>query len=273
MKKKSRAKKKTQAQLADKYHCYQNSVQEPDADIPFIERIFRKHRGRNPRTLREDFCGTAIFACAWVKRHRENVAFGIDLDSEPLEWGLRNNVTKLDEHQQARIKMIEGNVLDVGHEPVDVTVAFNFSYSFFRKRHEMLRYFRAARATLGAEGLLFLDVYGGPESQQSAMEQRECEGFDYVWEQASFDPIQNHGVNYIHFVFSDGSEIERAFSYEWRIWSVPELREILEDAGFSKTEVYWEGTDRKTGDGNDVFRKRETAHDDPAWIAYLVAIP
>jgi len=54
---------------------------------------------------------------------------------------------------------------------------------------------------------------------------------------------------------------------------VPELREILEDAGFSKTEVYWEGTDRKTGEGNDVFSKRETAHDDPAWIAYLVALP
>ena len=31
------------------------------------------------------------------------------------------------------------------------------------------------------------------------------------------------------------------------------LAQVLEDAGFSKTEVYWEATDRKTGLGNDVY--------------------
>jgi hypothetical protein len=265
--------RKTEAQRADKYVCYQNSVQEPEADIPLIERIFKRHRGRAPRSLREDFCGTATFSCAWIERHRENVAFGIDLDPEPLEWGARNNVAPLSMDQQSRIKLIEGNVLDVGHELVDVTVAFNFSYFLFRTRKEMRKYFRAARATLGPEGILVLDAYGGPEAQQSQTEERELDDFTYIWEQHSFDPIHNWGVNYIHFAFPDGSELRRAFSYEWRIWSVPEIRETLEEAGFSKCEIYWEGTDSKTNEGNDIFTRREHARDDPAWICYLVALP
>ena len=271
MKRKARRRGKTQAQLADKYVCYQNSVQEPEADVPFVERIFRKHRGRPARTLREDFCGTAAFACAWVKRHRENFAFGIDLDPEPLAWGRQHNVGALNPHQQARVKLIEGNVLHVGHELVDVTVAYNFSYFLFRTRPEMLEYFRKARASLRPDGLLFLDAYGGPESQEAKTEKRKHGGITYIWEQRSFDPIQNHGVNYIHYLFPDGSQIRRAFSYEWRIWSIPEIREVLLDAGFSETEVYWEGTDKKSGEGNDVFSRRESAPDDLAWICYVVA--
>ncbi len=266
--------KKTQAQLADKYECYQKSVQEPEADIPVIHRIFRNHRGRRPHSLREDFCGTAALACAWVRNHRDNVAFGVDLDPEPLAWSVRHNIAALTPDQASRVKLIEGNVLDVGHEPVDVTVAFNFSYFLFRKRVQMLHYFRQARATLKPDGIFFLDAYGGPEAQISTTDERECEGgFTYLWEQASFDPIQNWGVNYIHYQFPDGSELRRAFSYAWRIWSVPEIRELLEEAGFSGTEVYWEGTDHHTGEGNNVFTRREHARDDPAWVAYLVALP
>ena len=266
-------KKKTQAQLADKYVCYQSSVQEPEADVPVLHRIFKRHRGRAPLSLREDFCGTAAFACEWVRSHRGRSAYGVDLDPEPLEWGRQHNLSKLTPEQQSRVKLIEGDVLTVGHERVDITCAFNFSYSLFRTRRQLIHYFEQARATLNGDGMLFLDLYGGPESQQSQVEERDCGDFTYIWEQHSFDPIQNHGCNYIHYDFPDGSRLHRAFSYEWRIWSLPELREVLEDAGFRKTEVYWEGTDRKTGEGNSVFSLRESATDDPAWVAYVVALP
>ena len=263
----------TLAQRADKYDCYQKSVQEPDAEIPVIRRIFRKHRGRAPHSLREDFCGTAAMTCAWIRDHSENTAVGIDLDPECLAWGAKHNVGALSPDQQARVKLIEGNVLDVGHEPVDVTLAFNFSYFLFRTRPEMLRYLKSARATLGSDGILFLDAYGGVEAQQPKIVRRACAGFTYVWEQRSFDPIHNWGQNFIHYEFPDGSAIRRAFRYDWRIWSIPELREILADAGFSQTEVYWEGTDQRTGRGNDVFVRRERAEADPAWIAYVAALP
>ena len=87
----------------------------------------RAHFSRPARTLREDFCGTGLLACRWVKESDQNRAWGIDLDPEPLEWGNANNVSKLTSDQSARLKLIEGDVCDIGHEKVEVTVAFNFS--------------------------------------------------------------------------------------------------------------------------------------------------
>ncbi len=265
--------RRTLAQRADKYDCYQRSVQETDPEIHVIQRVFKKHRGRAPRSLREDFCGTALMACDWVRQHRENTAVAIDLDPECLDWGGNHNVAELSPDQQGRVKLVQGDVLETGHEPVDVTVAFNFSYALFRERREILRYFRQARATLVHDGMFVIDVYGGIDAQDQRTVRRRCEGFTYVWEQRSFDAVGSWGENYIHFEFADGSEIRNAFHYGWRVRSIPELRELLEEAGFRETEVYMEGTDKQTGLGNEVFSKRERFEADPAWIAYLVALP
>jgi hypothetical protein len=271
--KRSRKSKASLARKADRHDLYQRAVQEPDADIPLIQKVFRASFGRPARTLREDFCGTALLACRWVETHKDHLAWGIDLDPDPLEWGRKHNVGALRPDQAARVKLIEGDVCDIGHELVDVTVAFNFSYFLFRQRDELLRYFQRAYSTLGAEGALILDCYGGADAQRALEEPREVDDdFDYVWDQHSFDPIHHHATNFIHFEFPDGSRLERAFRYDWRLWSIPELRDLLRDAGFQKTEVYWEGQDRKTGEGNDVFSRRERALDDPAWIAYVVGI-
>ena len=258
---------------ADKYDLYQRAVNSPEADIWLIKRVFRNHYGRRPHLLREDFCGTALLACDWAKDHEDNRAFGIDLDPEPLEWGRRHNMASLTPEQAARVKLIEGNVMDIGHEEVDATVAFNFSYFLFETRPELRSYFERARASLRSEGLLYLDMYGGADAQRTSEEVREIDDdFDYVWDQHSFDPIHQRCMNYIHFDFPDGSRMRRAFSYGWRLWSIPEIRELLIEAGFSDTEIYWEGTDKKTGEGNDVYTKREKADDDPAWVAYVVGV-
>ena len=67
--------------------------------------------------------------------------------------------------------------------------------------------------------------------------------------------------------------MRKAFRYDWRLWSLPELCELMQEAGFKETRVYWEGTDRKTNEGNGIFRRAEHAPDDPAWVAYIVALP
>jgi hypothetical protein len=64
--------------------------------------------------------------------------------------------------------------------------------------------------------------------------------------------------------------IKKAFSYEWRLWSAPEIRELLLEAGFRKATVYWEGED-EDGDGNGEFTPDESGVADLAWIAYIVA--
>ena len=261
------------SRTTDRYKLYEESVQDVEGDITLVDRIFRKRYGRAPRTLREDFCGTAALACEWVKHHEENRAWGIDLDPEPLAWCRENHFPKLDNEQRERTVLIEADVLDDDTEGVDVTVAYNFSYFIFQTCEEMVRYFSKARSTLGSKGLFMVDLYGGADSQRTMTETREQEGFDYVWDQYLFDPVSHRIVNHIHFEFPDGSRMYRAFSYDWRLWTIPELRQLMAEAGFSATEVYWEGTDRKSNEGNGVYRKVTSAPDDPAWVSYIVAFP
>lgn len=261
---------RTQAQRADRYVLYQEAVQDPEGDVPRLLRMYDRHFARAPMRLREDFCGSALLACAWVRHRRHHEATGIDLDPEPLAWGREHNLVRLDPEQQRRVRLVQDDVLQARVGPADVIAAFNFSYSVFKQRSQLLRYFRRARAGLAPEGIFVLDVYGGPEAQERRAETREYDGFDYVWDQDLFDPISHHTRCLIHFEFRDGSRLRRAFEYDWRLWMLPELRDVLQEAGFDAVEVYWEGTER--GEPNGVFRVRKHAEDDPAWVAYVVGV-
>ena len=259
------------ARGADRHRLYEESVQEVEADVALIERLFKKRYGRPPRILREDFCGTAAMCCEWVRVHEDNLAIGVDLEPEVLEWSRTNHFPKLDADERARVELHLADVLEDETTGVDATCAFNFSYFCFQTRELLLDYFGQAYKSLAGEGLFVIDLYGGADAQRTMTETREQEGFDYVWDQHVFDPVSNHVINYIHFEFPDGSEMRRAFTYDWRLWSIPELRDLLAEAGFSESEVYWEGTERKTNEPNGIYRKVTSAPDDPAWVSYIVS--
>lgn len=265
------SRRRTIAQQADPYDLYQRAVQDPEGDVLRVRRMFERAYGRAPRTLREDFCGTAAFAAAWVAAHGDNRAWGVDLDPEPLAWGRAHNVAKLRPDQAARLTLIEGDVRSARTPRTDLAVAFNFSFFLFKTRPELRAYFERARSHLRREGLFVIDAYGGGESMERRTERRRVRGFTYVWDQFRYDPITHDATCHIHFEFRDGSRIRRAFSYHWRLWTIPELRELLAEAGFARSTVYWEGTERATNEPNGIFRPREHAEDDPAWVAYLVA--
>ncbi|RMD83963.1 MAG: class I SAM-dependent methyltransferase [Candidatus Dadabacteria bacterium] len=261
------------ASTADKYALYLKSVQSPDYEVAFFRRVYVREFGRPPRTLREDFCGTAAVCCQWVRRHPERRAIGVDIDPEPLEWGRRHNVAALELPAQQRVTLVRADARRVFGPKADVVAAQNFSYYCFKTRAELRRYFRAAYRNLARRGLLVLDVLGGSEVMEEGHEEvKRMRTFQYVWEQHRFDPITHYCRFFIHFRFPDGSEKRRAFSYDWRLWTMPEIRELLAEAGFARSDVYWEGTSRKTGRGNDVYVLRKHAPADPAWVAYVVAV-
>jgi cyclopropane fatty-acyl-phospholipid synthase-like methyltransferase len=134
----------------------------------------------------------------------------------------------------------------------------------------MRAYFSQVHASLVSDGMFFLDAYGGPEAYEEQKEKTKYKDFTYIWDQAEFEPVTGHALCHIHFKFPDGSRIKKAFSYEWRIWTLPELRELLEEAGFKKVRVYWEDED-EDGEGNGEFSEDDAGEADLAWIAYLVA--
>ncbi len=260
--------------IADRYRLYELSVQCAEAEVSFIDAGFRRLRGRTPQILREDFCGTAAVCCEWVQRRKRNRAFGVDTDPEVLAWGRRNNIARLPEDAARRLTLIADDVLTVDAPRPDVVAAMNFSYWLLKDRESLKRYFRRVRASLKDDGIFFLDAYGGYDSHRVITEERPVQGdegdFTYVWEQEQFDPITHRLVCHIHFRFPDGSSLERAFSYDWRLWTLPEIRELLGEAGFGRVIVYWQGWNTDgTADGN--FQPVEQAEPDAGWICYLTA--
>jgi hypothetical protein len=97
------------------------------------------------------------------------------------------------------------------------------------------------------------------------------DGFTYYWEQTEFDPITHRTRFSIHFELDGGEKLRNAFSYDWRMWSVPEVTDALSEAGFERIDVYWEGIDPDTGEGDGVFRPARKARSSPGWNAILVA--
>lgn len=266
--------KRSLARLADPYELYERAVQEPEHEVRFFDRVFRKAYGHSPLVLREDFCGTAAVCCEWAKSKRSRRAMGVDIDSKPLDWGQKHNLVKLKSEAQQRVTLLQQDVRKVFGPKADIVAAQNFSFFIFKTRTELRHYFRIARRNLGKQGMLMLDVMGGPEViTENHEDVRRIDGqFNYIWEQNRFDPITHDSRFYIHFRFKDGSVLKRAFCYEWRLWSIPEIRELLDEAGFARSDVYWEGTDSETDEGDGVYRARRHAPSDPAWVAYVVGV-
>ena len=261
--------KPTLAETADKYFYYEKAVQCVEAEIDFIDRTFRKRRGRMATRLREDFCGTANASCEWIRRRRINTAYSIDIDTTVLDWGRHHHIAKLNKPAAERIHLLNKDVFKARTPAVDIVVAMNFSYWCLKTRNDLRRYFKKAHACLVTDGILFLDAFGGYESTREMQERTTYKGFTYIWDQAEYNPITGDAVMHIHFKFKDGSVMKKAFTYDWRLWTLPELTELLTGTGFKPT-VYWEGEDAG-GNGNDIYSPTTQGTADAGWIAYIVA--
>ena len=270
-KKRKPTKKARTAKTSDKYVLYTEAVQCPEAEVDFLQRVYAKANGRPPVLVREDFCGTAAICCEWAGRGKANRAIGVDLDPEPLSWGREHTLAALTPDQAKRVTLLQADVLTVKTPPIDVILALNFSFCIFKQREVLLRYARRCRQALAEGGMLIMDIYGGPESHKPKEEISEKDGFDYIWDQSVYNPLTNEALNYIHFAFPTGSKMRKAFVYDWRLWTLAELSDILTEAGFADARVYWEGTD-KNGEGNGVFRHRTKAEVEDAWVAYIVGV-
>lgn len=247
-------------------------MQDAPADAGFLDDEFHRRRGRRADSFREDFCGSAALACEFAARRPESRVVAVDIAAEPLEWARRRNLTALSRGERARIQLVQTNVLEFEGPRVDLIAAMNFSYWIFETRDRMRTYFQRARKALSPDGLFFLDAYGGSDCHEEKEYAREEDGFTFLWDQVAYDPISGRMRCAIHFEFPDGSRLRNAFRYQWRFWSLPELREILEEAGFRRTAILWEGAD-ENGEGNGVFEEVTEGTADETWIAYLVSEP
>lgn len=272
----SRKAHKLTARNADKHELYEIAVQRPEVVIGFIEDLAEmmerfRGRGRERVTLREDFCGTANLSNMWVRSCEGRKAVGVDCDAEVLAWakehhGLQfavhgSRLTANRKRQTANFRLIRGDVMAVNAK-CDVLASLNFSHGIYKTRAEMLAYLRHARRCIRPGGMMVMDTFGGPGAMEKCLDERRFAQFTYQWEQASFNPRTNEIVCHIHFRFRDGSVKRKAFTYHWRLWSLPELREMLLDAGFEEVGIWFEG--------EEGFIDERDGMNDHAWVGYVV---
>lgn len=214
-----------------RYDLYERCVQSPRASAAYLRAI----HGRSPRTLREDFCGGGALCLAWASTDPTATAIGVDMDPEPLARLRR----------VPRVRAIAADVLHVDAR-ADVIAATNFPLGYFFERSDLVEYLRRSRARLKRRGVFVADMYGGRDSmtlQTTSARFSLPDGTPvlYEWEHREADPVTARVLNVIHFTLGKGRNAARlrdAFTYSWRLWSIPELTDAYREAGFGAVEVF-----------------------------------
>lgn len=210
----------------NRHDLYECCVQDP----PGLVAMLRAIHGGDPAILGEDFCGTAAASRVWVAATGGS-AIAIDHDRAVIDAA-------------PPVEGVELICADVrtADAPVDILHVGNFSVGEFHERADLVDYLRHARSRLRPGGVFVCDIYGGESAFLTGEVDRDYPLPDgrivrYTWEQRGADAFTGRVINAIHFEL-DGAVTRDAFVYDWRLWSVPELRDALVEAGFASTAIY-----------------------------------
>jgi SAM-dependent methyltransferase len=274
-----------------KYALYEEAVQEPDMHTDLLALMHADLTGKRAHILREDFAGTHLLSSWWVKRDPKNRAICLDLDPEPLAYGALRDEKQLTPAQRKRLDIRLENVMKVTSPKADMAIACNFSFFIFKERKTLVQYFKAVRQSLKPGGIFVIELSGGPGMIEEDKETRTVWGetynagrklvrmpkkFVYTWDQKKYNPITHEGLYAIHFKLPDGRKIMDAFVYDWRVWTIRELRDAMDDAGFKSTHCYWDvDRHRRKKDvplGQTDYARTEFGENYFSWIAQVAGV-
>src|SRR5947209_4821969 len=90
-----------------KFRIYEEAVQSPRWQVEYLPQFHQWLVGKNPTSMREDFCGTGKISCEWVKLSKKNRAVGLDLDDETLQYANQVNRSVLTLGEQKRVEFLK----------------------------------------------------------------------------------------------------------------------------------------------------------------------
>jgi len=280
-------------QTNDLLSLYRWATQDPDTQAAVLAAIYRRVRdGREARSLREDFAGNAADSVAWVAAGLDRSAIAVDLDRPTIEHATERAQRLLGPAaERIAFHCADVHSLQPPEVPaVDLLSVLNFSIGYLHSRAALTRYLKHARTALAVDGIVVLNLYGGPAAMSQSTtchrvvparekgQRQALPAFDYLWEQRSFDALSARVDCRIHFEVSDVSapnglrRIEDAFRYDWRLWTLPELRECLHEAGFASSQI-WRHTATTEGGHTKVFLGAVSQLlDCESWVAYGIGV-
>lgn len=276
-------KKTPKKKVLEKYKLYEAAVQDAHQQVGVADQVYRENFQAEPLVLKEDFSGTSWISSEWVKKGDKRVSLALDIEQETLDAAEVLHRQKLSEDQQARMELMNQDVLKPTTKKADVIVACNFSYFIFHERKVLLEYFKTALQSLKKDGVFLLETAGGHGFVEAPFRERRTikhsggkkkgkKWFRYTWHQRSFDPMFGKALYSIHFDMPNGKKHKDAFVYDWRIWTLPEVRDALLEVGFDDVQVYWE-EEEPDDEGYPIYTKREKGDDSfETWIVYVVGV-
>ncbi len=227
-----------QSKIPSKFELYQKSVQNAKKEAEFFRKVYRLIYNKVPETFREDFCGTGLLSCEWVKSNVMNSAVGLDFDKETLEWGRDNNINNLTSGAD-RIKLLEQNVLDEfdQSQKFDIICSLNYSHFLLQKRKEIFKYFSNMVQNLQTKGIFILDFYGGSHIFTDHKYQRSKSSSFYEFSGKKMNILNNQSACSLNYKIKK-NKYKPMFSFNFRIYSIIELREALEEVGLNGFKLY-----------------------------------
>jgi SAM-dependent methyltransferase len=280
--------------LMDTLELYRWAVQDPETHAVVLRTMYGRLRpGRRPVILREDFAGTAAESVAWIALGPGRDAIAVDWHRPTLQWAQRRAARLLGARSSA-LQFIQADARVVGPPevaPADVLSVLNFSILYLRHPEELRSYLRHALEGLAPDGILVLNLFGGPAALQPGITRHwvtprprlpsepPFPEFEYLWEVRQYDPASEQLDCRIHFTVPNPAtprrkrQVRDAFRYDWRVWSVHELVAACAQAGFSDVQL-WRHTYDPAKGAAGVFLgcvEPESLLPLHTWTAYIVA--
>jgi hypothetical protein len=256
-----------------RFWLYERTVLSAAHEAYFVVRAFADAFARTPTDLREDFAGTAAVAVRFVRNGEGRRATAVDKDAVALAYGERVHKGGLSSHVRERIRLVVGDVCAIESGPHDVIHVGNASHNAIKDPHALADYFTRAYARLGHEGLFIVEVFGGTVHTEPGIvdDETRTHGVVHRFHSAALDPVTRGRVYFIDFVDDDGTVLDRAFTYDWRMWTLDELEPLLRAAGFADVSFYVEPRDAAGAPAGEFARVREAPKGE-RFVCYLVGV-
>lgn len=220
-----------------RFDLYELCVQAPSMSAKFVDALL----GGEASVIGEEFCGPASIAREYVALGGGRRAVATDMDAEPLEHARARAGEELDASLRGHLSFSRCDVMEETSR-VRALIALNFAVCEMRGRDALVAYLRHAHQRLEGGGVYVADLYGGENAMAEGSAEVVFETGEgdilYEWRQVAANPLTGLVSNEIHFELPDGTRIERAFAYEWRLWSPAELADAFREAGFDSVEFH-----------------------------------
>lgn len=216
-----------------KHELYETTVQSGRKLVEFFRKEYKLIFLKLPHTFREDFCGTGKLCSEWCKLNFENRAVGLDIDQPTLDYGIKFN------KNFDSMELLNHNVLEpYNQETFDIICSLNYSHYILHKRKDLVKYFNNVYSGLNKNGIYILDFFGGSHIYETKAftSFKRKDYYQMFGEQVNI--LNNVTKCSLRFKIGNKKKFEPLFHYDFRVYTILELREALEEVGFNKFKVY-----------------------------------